>query len=121
MAEIAKTSPPRLIPDAFEPLPAPENGVSGTPFRVTRYDLDLNGHANNVAILRALLTALPTAAAPPLTFEADFRGEAFEGDVLFARVQETPGATRVLLSRESDGKEVARAVIATDAAASSRL
>ena len=112
VAEIAKTSPPRLIPDAFEPLPAPENGVSGAPFHVTRYDLDLNEHANNVAILRALLVAMPRAAAPPLTFEADFRGEAFEGDVLLARVQEISGATRVLLSRESDGKEVARAVIA---------
>jgi acyl-ACP thioesterase len=93
---------------------APEagTGVNGTPFRVTRYDLDLNDHANNVAILRALLTAPPQAAAPPLTFEADFRGEAFEGDILLSRVAEASGLTRVLLSRESDGKEVARAVIA---------
>lgn len=115
VAEIAKSSPPRLIEDPFEPLPAPEagTGVPGTPFRVTRYDLDLNDHANNVAILRALLTAPPKAAAPPLTFEADFRGEAFEGDVLNSRVAEAPGVTRVLLSRESDGKEVARAAIAS--------
>jgi acyl-ACP thioesterase len=110
VTEAAKTSPPRLIEDTFEPLSAPEEGASapGTPFTVTRYDLDLNAHANNVTILRALLTALPNAAAPPLTFEADFRGEAFEGDLLSARVQETPDATRVLLYRESDGKEVAR-------------
>ncbi|HEX2798075.1 MAG TPA: acyl-ACP thioesterase domain-containing protein, partial [Thermoanaerobaculia bacterium] len=112
VAEVAKSSPARLIDDPFEPLPAPESGVPGTPFRVTRYDLDLNAHANNVAILRALLTAPPKAAAPPLTFEADFRGEAFEGDVLLSRVAETSGTTRVLLSRETDGKEVARAVIA---------
>ena len=111
VTEIAKACPPRLIPDAFEPLPAPENGVLGSPFRVTRYDLDLNDHANNVTILRVLLTALPQAAAPPLTFEADFRGEAFEGDVLLAHVQKVAGATRVLLSRETDGKEVARAVL----------
>jgi hypothetical protein len=52
-------------------------------------------------------------AAPPLTFAADFRGEAFEGDVLFSHVAEAAGATRVLLSRERDGKEVARAVIGT--------
>jgi len=51
------------------------------------------------------------AAAPPLTFEADFRGEAFEGDVLSARVQETSGDSRVLLFKESDGKEVARGVV----------
>lgn len=114
VAEIAKSAPPRLIDDRFEPLPAPEagGGAPGTPFRVTRYDLDLNDHANNVAILRALLTAPDKAAAPPLKFEADFRGESFEGDVLLSSVAETSGTTRVLLSRERDGKEVARAVIA---------
>jgi medium-chain acyl-[acyl-carrier-protein] hydrolase len=113
VAEAAKTSPPRLIEDSFEPLLAPEDGaVRAAPFPVTRYDLDLNAHANNVTILRALLTALPCAAAPPLGFLADFRGEAFEGDVLAARVQETPDETRVLLFKESDGKEVARAVVA---------
>jgi acyl-ACP thioesterase len=117
VTEIAKASPPRLILDAFEPLAAPEAGAAelGTPSRVTRYDLDLNEHANNVTILRALLTALPRAAAPPLTFEADFRSEALEGDVLLARVQEVAGATRVLLCREADGKEVARAVLASSA------
>ena len=115
VAKIAKASPPRLISDAFEPLAGPDEAaaVPGTPSRVTRYDLDLNEHANNVTILRALLTALPRAAAPPLTFEADFRGEAFEGDVLLAHVQEVAGATRVLLSRETDGKEIARAVLAS--------
>lgn len=112
IAEAAKTSPPRLIEDAFEPLAAPpdEAGAPGMAFPVTRYDLDLNAHANNVTILRALLTALPRAAAPPLSFEADFRGEAFEGDVLSARVRETPEETRVLLFKVRDGKEVARAV-----------
>ena len=114
VAEIAKASPPRLIEDPFEALAAPEAGAGapGTPFRVTRYDLDLNAHANNVAILRALLLAPPRAVAPPLAFEADFRGEAFEGDLLLSRVADASGTTRVLLSRESDGKEVARAVIA---------
>ncbi|MEO8586295.1 MAG: acyl-ACP thioesterase domain-containing protein [Acidobacteriota bacterium] len=113
IAEAGLSSPPRLIEDPFEPLAAPDEGggASAAPFRVTRYDLDLNAHANNVTILRALLTALPVPAAPPLTFEADFRGEAFEGDVLRARVQETSAETRVLLFKEGDGKEVARAVI----------
>ena len=116
VTEAAKTSPSRLIEDAFEPLDAPEEeaSVPGTPFTVTRYDLDLNTHANNVTILRALLTALPVAAAPPLTFEADFRGEAFEGDVLSSRVQETSTETRVLLIKESDRKEVARGVVRRD-------
>ena len=114
LVEMAKSCPARVIEDPFEPLPAPEAGAGapGTPFRVTRHDLDLNDHANNVAILRALLTAPPKAATSPLTFEADFRGEAFEGDVLLSRVSEASGTTRVLLSREKDGKEVARALIA---------
>lgn len=113
VADIAKSAPARLIDDPFEPLPAPEEGSGepGTPFRVTRYDLDLNEHANNVAILRALLTAPAKASGPPLTFAVDFRGEAFEGDVLLSRVAEISGAKQVLLSRERDGKEVARAVI----------
>ena len=113
VAKAANGSPPRLIEDSFEPLAAPDEavGVAAAPFRVTRYDLDLNAHANNVTILRALLTALAVAATPPLSFEADFRGEAFEGDLLSARVQETPDETRVLLFKGSDGKEVARGVI----------
>jgi medium-chain acyl-[acyl-carrier-protein] hydrolase len=114
VTEIAKASPPRLIEDSFEPLPGPGESASASEaaFRVARYDLDLNDHANNVTILRALLTALPHAAAPPLTFEVDFRGEAFEGDVLLPRVDDAEGSSRVLLFRERDGKEVARAVVA---------
>jgi medium-chain acyl-[acyl-carrier-protein] hydrolase len=112
VAEVAAQAPPRLIEDSFEPLAGPQTGTNGPSFRVTRYDLDLNAHANNVAIVRALFEALPSAAEPPLTLEADFRGEAFEGDVLASHLEDVRGTTRVALIRERDDKEVARAVIA---------
>lgn len=107
---IAAGTPPRVIPDLFEPLPAPDAAApAGLASRVGRFDLDLNAHANNVAIFRALLEGLP-AAAPPFALEAEFRGEAFEGDLLVARTDGADAAARVALVRASDGKEIARAV-----------
>ncbi len=108
---IAAGTPPRVIPDTFEPLDTPGGGAaSGPPMRVGRLDLDLNAHANNVAVFRALLEGLG-APAPPFALEAEFRGEAFEGDVLVPRSDIISGAQRVSLSRASDGKEIARAVL----------
>lgn len=107
----AEGGPPRTIPDPFEPLAAPgEGAVSGPHFRIGRFDLDLNGHANNVAIFRALLEALPHAH-PPFDLEAEFRGEAFEGDFLEGRMDEEGGARRAALVRPADGREIARAVL----------
>lgn len=66
-----------------------------------------------------------SAGAPDSIFRERFRIRASEMGpdarlrlpVLLSRVAEASGATRVLLSRESDGKEVARAVIAAGARA----
>jgi medium-chain acyl-[acyl-carrier-protein] hydrolase len=108
---IALGTPPRVIPDAFEPLAAPGDGAAkGPATRVGRFDLDLNTHANNVAVFRALLEGLD-AAAPPFSLEAEFRGEAFEGDVLVPHAALEGGARRVSLFRASDGKEIARAMM----------
>ncbi len=107
---IAKDSPGRVIEDLFDELPAPApDAPPGPATRVARDDLDLNAHANNVAIFRALLEALPEAA-PPLELETEFRGEAFEGDSLEGRSDEAGGARRVALVRAADRREVARAV-----------
>jgi hypothetical protein len=103
--------PQRLIPDTFEPLAAPGDGAAAGPAtRVGRFDLDLNAHANNVAVFRALLEGL-AAPAPPFALEAEFRSEAFEGDVLvpYAGIEDV--ARRVSLVRASDGKEIARAMM----------
>ncbi len=108
---IAAGTPPRVIPDGFEPLPAPgDAAVRGPATRVGRFDLDLNTHANNVAVFRALLEALP-GTPPPFDLEAEFRGEAFEGDFLEGRSDEAAGARRVTLVRVADGREIARAVL----------
>ena len=108
---IAAGTPPRTIPDLFDPLPAPgEAAAAGPQTRIGRFDLDLNGHANNVAIFRALLEALP-ATPPPFALEAEFRGESFEGDLLRTRIDEGDGTRRAALFREADGREIARAVL----------
>lgn len=111
IAAVAEGNPPRTIADPFEPLPAPDGASSGgASFRIGRFDLDLNGHANNVAIFRALLEALP-AQSPPLSLEAEFKGEAFEGDLFEGRRQEDRAAWRVALVRRADEREIARAVL----------
>jgi acyl-ACP thioesterase len=112
IAAIAAGMPPRTIADPFEALAGPAEGAgAGGSFRIGRFDLDLNAHANNVAIFRALLEGLPHAD-PPFALEAEFRGEAFEGDFLEGRTDEGGGARRVALVRAADGKEIARVVLA---------
>jgi medium-chain acyl-[acyl-carrier-protein] hydrolase len=107
----AAGTPPRVIGDAFEPLAAPgPDAARGPQTRIGRFDLDLNAHANNVAIFRALLESLPHAD-PPFDLEAEFRGEAFEGDFLEGRMDEEGGAGRAALVRPADGREIARAVL----------
>lgn len=108
---IAAGTPPRVIEDLFEPLQAPgPTAVRGPAARIGRFDLDLNGHANNVAIFRALLETLPPAD-PPFDLEAEFRGEAFEGDFLEGKTDEDGDAMRAALVRTTDGREIARAVL----------
>jgi medium-chain acyl-[acyl-carrier-protein] hydrolase len=118
VVRFAAFAPARAVEDTFEPLPEAPPGATGPSFRVGRYDLDLNSHANNVAILRWLLESLPCDAGdgPGLVVEAEFRGECFLGDRLAARVVEaSPGTFHHALFREGDGREVARArtVLAT--------
>ena len=111
IAAIATGMPPRTIEDAFEALPGPAEGAKATgSFRIGRFDLDLNAHANNVSIFRALLEAMPETP-PPFDLEAEFRGEAFEGDFLEGRRGETGGARCAVLVRVADGREIARAVL----------
>ncbi len=57
-----------------------------------------------------LLDALPETP-PPFDLEAEFKGEAFEGDFLEGRSDEAARARRVALVRAADGREIARAVL----------
>lgn len=111
ISAIADGMPPRVIEDPFDALAAPADGAPAAgSFRIGRYDLDLNAHANYVAIFRALLESLPHAD-PPFDLEAEFRGEAFEGDFLEGRRDEAGEARRATLVRTADGREIARAVL----------
>ena len=112
LAALEASLPPRLIDDRFEEVAAPSSSAAGPVFRVGRYDLDANGHANNVAIVRWLLESLPSGpglARPSLRTRIELRGECFEGDVLNAHVERAGAATLHSLVRESDAREVARA------------
>lgn len=109
---IAAGMPPRAIEDPFDALAGPAGGAgTGGSFRIGRYDLDLNAHANYVAIFRALLEVLP-ATPPPFRLEAEFKGEAFEGDFLEGRRDGDDLVGRASLVRAADGREIARAVLA---------
>lgn len=109
---IAQDSPGRVIEDLFDPLPPPhaDAAPAAASFRVGRFDLDLNAHANNVAIFRALLETLPPLD-PPFGLEVEFKGEVFEGDFLEGRMDGDEFARRVALRRAADGREVARATL----------
>lgn len=104
VASVAVGMPSREIASPTEEIDLPERTEPGPSFRAGRYDLDVNGHANNVAILRWLLEALPEPAGLPFEALADFRGEAFEGDAIVSR----RGEGVVALSVEAGGREVAR-------------
>ncbi len=114
IAELGARTPPRVIADPFDDLPdavaaGPAGGDGRVPFVAGRYDLDLNAHANNVAIVRWLLEAAPEAAVvPPLDLEVDFRGEVLAGDLLRPCGRTSDGAFVVSLVRAADGREVAR-------------
>ena len=112
LSAIAALAPPRVIDDRFDEVPSPAVTAPGPAFRVGRYDVDGNGHANNVAIVRWLLESIPAVpgkACPPVRTRIEFRGECFEGDVLKARVEAVGEATRHCLVRDADEREVARA------------
>lgn len=111
ISAVAAGSPARLIPDLFDPLPAPGEGAAAArETRIGRFDLDLNAHANNVAIFRALLDALGDPP-PPFDLEAEFNGEAFEEDLLEGKADDDGRARRVALFRRRDGREIVRAVL----------
>ena len=112
LAPLSAAFPPRLIDDRFDDLVSPSATAGGPSFTVRRFDLDLNGHANNVALVRWLLESLPPergSLALPLRTRIELRAECFEGDLLKARVDREGGVVRHSLVREADGREVARA------------
>ncbi|HEY5975017.1 MAG TPA: acyl-ACP thioesterase domain-containing protein, partial [Geobacteraceae bacterium] len=83
----------RAVADDFATLPRLTEAVAEEEFKVRRYDLDLNRHANNVAYVSWALESVPpafTTAFRPAALEIGYRAEAFAGDLVMARLG-TPG------------------------------
>lgn len=106
-----------LHPGEVSSVPLPRRDGVGAPERecsVRFADLDMNGHANNVAIVRLLLEGLPEAVLRerhPVALEVEFRAEAMAGDRLVARAEadpEHPGEFTHRLERPAGGREIAR-------------
>ena len=88
--EPAYTAPFTRIPPDFS-----QDELLGT-YRVRSTDIDLGGHMNNVAYLRAILGLLPgkeLKALPQSEVEIAFRAPCFEGETLTCFRRVTPEAT----------------------------
>lgn len=79
----------RLFPDAFKrKLALPETFTHARDFVVRRSDIDANAHANHVRVLEWALESAPVsdgARRDVSALDAEFSGEAFEGDTVRAR------------------------------------
>lgn len=104
--------PRRALPDKFHRLPACEDPEDACDFIPRRGDLDLNGHLNHVAVIAALLEAIPEELVDRhrlAALEVEFRGEGRYGDPLEARCRHVEPEVQHVLVRKTDGKELARA------------
>jgi acyl-CoA thioesterase FadM len=115
-----------IVPEGWEPPPAPEvpepfakvrmdakAGEELGRWRVRSTDIDLGGHMNNVAYVRALMAQFTTAQwedFPVREMDVIFRAPCYEGDELIFRMRRSgedavevgaflPDGTGVLLAR----------------------
>lgn len=111
--ELARQAPPRVIEDSFVHLSRPTETTMERPFTVRFHDLDLNRHANNVAVIAWTLESVPAetlATAHLSALEIEFRGESRAGERIASRVQPIGDGDFVhALARVDDGREIARA------------
>jgi medium-chain acyl-[acyl-carrier-protein] hydrolase len=104
---------PRLEPhsSALARLPELSAGPPGRRLDVRYSDIDRNLHANHASYLSWALECVPEAtwrASRPCSIEATYLAECRYGDTLLGRATEEDGAWLHALSREADGKELAR-------------
>ena len=107
-------APGRALVDGMDKLLAPEAPWHEQSIEVRHGDLDVNGHANNVAFIGWALEALAdeTLARVPVELTVEFRAEAVRGDVVASRaapVGGEAGSFAHALVRSGDGRELARA------------
>jgi acyl-ACP thioesterase len=115
LTHYSKTNPDRsLIIDRDDKLATVEQ-IDNTVFFNVRYgDLDLNNHVNNVHFMEWMLEAVPQPYRESRlvqTLDIQFRSECFYGDRIRSVIQQTSENSIIHeLRRESDNKEVARAM-----------
>ncbi len=108
-------SPGRAMVDGMGRLAEPESvACRECRVEVRHGDLDVNGHANNVAVIGWALEALADAdlARVPVELAVEFRAEAVRGDVIASRAApagDVTGAFDHALVRLGDEREIARA------------
>jgi acyl-ACP thioesterase len=106
-------APGRALVDGMDKLLAPEAPWREQAIEVRHGDLDVNGHANNVAVIGWALEALADEelARVPVELAVEFRAEAVRGDVIASRAS-SPGNESATfahaLVRSRDGRELAR-------------
>ncbi len=108
--------PRRSLPDAFPTIPPLASAAREVRFRVSRRDLDMNRHVNNVVYIHWALEAVDdevAAAKRPVDLEVSYRAEAFYNEEVVSRVgpAEEAGENAAFLHRivrASDGAELAR-------------
>jgi len=105
----------RAVRDDFMSLPEVENTDIELRFPVLKADLDFNRHVNNVVYIQWAVETVPKDVVMnlrPTQIEANYKNETFYGDWAISRTQkvrsdQNPGYIHQL-SRESDGREIAR-------------
>ncbi len=111
---MGRLTPPRVLDDDFGKLPEVAAAEVERAVEVRYADLDMNGHANNVAVIAWSLEALPAEVALGCALcelEVEFRAEALHGDRIVVRAERERGgalAFRHALVRAGDGREIAR-------------
>jgi medium-chain acyl-[acyl-carrier-protein] hydrolase len=113
ISDIAAACPGRVLDDGFPKLPEPARADAQRAFDARFFEIDLNRHVNNVAVIAWLLEAVPDdllQRGSLAALELEFRAEAQAGDEVVAEIER--GGDCVCLHRvvrRSDGREVARA------------
>ena len=114
LEELRATSAGRALTDDMERLPEVSGAGSERTIEVRHGDLDVNGHANNVAVIGWALEALgeDELERVPVELAVEFRAEAVRGDVVTCRARPDPRDPLAIvhgLVRGADGREIARA------------
>ncbi len=97
-------SRPSLCPEPFARIPDAFDGAQPyADYRVRSTDIDIGGHMNNAAYIRALIGSLKNAdlqSASIRKMDVIFRASCYEGDLLSLQKRTSDGATDFRLAKD---------------------